>query len=88
MAAGKHRHRDAEKREEIAHQSLSVRLLDGGAAFGRQAALQNGRNEPSTHTRRGRERASHGSHYRSNYTGDKSSFYCLNARQRVKGKSI
>lgn len=57
---------------------ICVSLLGGGAAFGRQAALQNGRNTP-----RG-----HGAHCRSDHTGDTSSFYCLNARERVKGESI
>lgn len=65
-------------REEMSYLSLSVDLLHGAATFSRQAALQNGKNEQST---RGEEASSHGSLCRSKSTGDKSLFFCLNAKE-------
>lgn len=45
------------QREETSSHSLSVDLLHGAATFSRQAAPQNGKNEPSTH---GEKASSHG----------------------------
>ena len=70
-----------EERRWTIRAHLCVSLLGGGAAFGRQAALQNGRNAP----RGGPSMVltagaiTQGTHPR---------FYCLNARERVKGESI